>query len=110
MNPFLLLLIILGLSKSNQAKLRQENESAFTICLTPEGNLTRGSQAQGDSPYHVSLPISCPSNCKTVGIWHRHPGGDTEPSHADIAEALRLRIKHLCITSDSETKCHEIGR
>jgi hypothetical protein len=113
MNPLLLLLIILGISKSNQARLQQsgaglDNESAFTICLTPEGTLARGSQARGPSPFNVSIPVSCPEKCQPIGIWHSHPGGDTEPSRADIAEALRLKIRHLCISSNSETKCTEV--
>jgi hypothetical protein len=113
MNPLLLLLIILGISK-NQARLRQPgakgpgNEQAFTICLTPEGTLTKGSQAQGSSPFNVSIPISCPEKCQPIGIWHSHPGGDTEPSSADIAEALRLKIKHLCITAGEATQCHQV--
>lgn len=115
MNPLLILLIILGLSKGNRAQLRQprpadqKNESAFTICLTPEGSLTRGSESQGDSPFHVSIPMSCPADCRPIGIWHSHPGGDTEPSRADITEALRLKIRHLCITSDEVTRCHEVS-
>jgi hypothetical protein len=115
MNPLLLLLLILGLSK-NQARLKQsgaageKNESAFTICLTPEGTLARGSQAKGSSPFAVSIPVSCPEKCEPIGIWHSHPGGDTEPSQSDITEALRLKIKHLCITADGVTKCHEIHK
>lgn len=108
MNPLLILLIILGLSEGNQANLRQVNEQAFTICLTPEGTLTKGSHAQGPSPFNVSIPISCPEKCQPIGIWHSHPGGDTEPSRADIAEAIRLKIKHLCITADNVTQCHEV--
>lgn len=84
-------------------------ERAATICRQ-NNNLTWGSQAAGDDPYSVSLNVQCPHGYRAMGVWHTHPGGVPMPSPADIREARRMGVKHLCITvpETGETRCHEV--
>jgi len=113
MNLLLVMLIILGISK--QARFRQDKtggdtvETAFTICQR-EGEIIRGSQATGNTPWSVNLPISCPTGYKVAGLHHTHPFGEPEPSKADISEAKRLGLRQLCITVPQTcvTKCQQV--
>lgn len=86
----------------------QTNEEAFTICGCNQG-LARGSQAKGD--YHsVSLEVECPHGYRALGIFHSHPQGHPTLSEADIREARRLGLHHMCVgvPQTGEIVCHEV--
>ncbi len=87
-------------------------EEGFTICRR-NNRLLRGMQVTGRNDQAVSLPVSCPSGGKPIGLWHSHPvsgGGSTDPSPQDISEAKRFGLKFLCITVPEKgvTRCHRI--
>ena len=84
-----------------------EVENAKTICQLGQ-EIFFGSEAKGDSPSHVTLPVRCPQGSKPIGTWHSHPGGVAEPSAQDISEMRRKGFRHMCISSDTETRCYEI--
>jgi len=83
------------------------NEHAKTICQLGR-ELLWGSEANGSSPYNVTLRTGCPEGGKPVGIFHTHPGGVAEPSAQDLAEMRRAGLEHLCISDDNVTKCYRV--
>ena len=85
----------------------QPFEVALTVCRLKSGQLVRGTEAKGRTPYSVQLRIGCPPGAVTTAIYHTHPGGKAEPSAVDILEARRLGIKHLCVENDFEMRCYE---
>lgn len=108
---WLLIIALIGISRT--AFLRAESrddfrETAFTICQDLSGQLVRGSEAIGDSITHVNITPSCPTGCKTLGLFHTHPAGIPEASAADIFEMRRLGLKQLCISSGDILRCQEV--
>ena len=89
-------------------------EYAVTICQSLEtGQLVRGNEAKGSSPYSVRLMVGCPPNTNLFALFHTHPlegGGRLEPSLADIREAKKLGISRLCISVPEKNlfKCFNI--
>lgn len=83
-------------------------EIAVTICQAPSGQLCRGTEAIGSSPYNVQLRIGCPPGTVVKALHHSHPGGLAKPSPADILEAKRLGLNHLCIENDFELRCYKV--
>ncbi len=71
-------------------------EHGFTICQGASGKLTRGPEAVGDR-HQVSIDVTCPRGSRPIGLFHTHPGGSTNPSHADLDMAQKFHIDYLCI-------------
>lgn len=87
-----------------------EPEMAFTICLSPNGQLIRGSETTGDSSSHVSLKPGCPHGCRMIGIHHTHPHGVALLSKTDIQSAKNQHIPWMCVTVPEKnvTRCYRI--
>ena len=83
-----------------------ESEIAKTICLK-NGKIYWGSEAKGDS-HSVTLFTRCPEGGKTIGTYHSHPGGTTEPSSQDLKAMRQAGLEHLCISDDNETRCYRV--
>lgn len=72
-------------------------EHAFAMCsCKTTGKLVRGSTAVGDQT-SVSLEVQCPHGYRALGIFHTHPGGHPRLSQADVREAQRLGLHHMCV-------------
>ena len=94
-------------------ELPLDREVGAAICACNKtGEVTLGAMAIGPDQYTVSVPISCPSGHRAIGVWHTHPGGVAEPSQADRRQMRQLGLKHACITvpDTGETRCHLMPR
>ena len=86
-------------------------EHGFTICQDAHGNFVRGPEAVG-THMSVGIEVKCPAGYRPTGLFHTHPGGETEPSPTDVRSARRLGINHLCIgvPESGEVECHDISK
>ena len=86
-------------------------EHGFTICQDAHGNFVRGPEAVG-THMSVGIEVKCPAGYRPTGLFHTHPGGETEPSPTDVRSARRLGIYHLCIgvPESGEVECHDISK
>jgi hypothetical protein len=85
-------------------------EHGFTICQDAHGDFVKGPEAVG-THLSVSIDVKCPAGYRPTGLFHTHPGGETDPSPTDIKSARRLGINHLCIgvPETGEVECHDIS-
>jgi proteasome lid subunit RPN8/RPN11 len=86
-------------------------EHGYAICQDAHGNTVKGPEAAG-TRISVGIEVNCPVGYRATGLFHTHPGGDTEPSPTDIRSARRLGINHLCIgvPETGEVECHDISK
>ena len=85
-----------------------KNEMGFAMCRGADGKLVAGPTAWG-TPTSVAIPVQCPTGADFIGLFHTHPGGVSFPSAQDIASALRVGGKTLCIESEADgLKCFRI--
>jgi proteasome lid subunit RPN8/RPN11 len=107
------LLLLLLLAKAQEVTMAQNNryagdyERAATICRLPSGELIKGTEAIGDSPWSVRLNVGCPEG-EVFALHHTHPGGKAELSSQDCAEARRLGIERMCVSNETKMRCYRI--
>ncbi len=111
LNSFILPDNVIKKMKDDIGHSRIKNiEIGFNLCTENSNNKFSNNKLHDES-YCVGeeCSVDIPKGCKQgkhVGLFHTHPGTDSEPSIQDIANAYVIGINCIGSTKDNDIKCY----